>query len=70
VNDPDRRRVEEICDAALDVAAGERDAFIARHCGRDRDLQREVEALLAHAATAHDFLDAPLDALAAQIETG
>jgi serine/threonine protein kinase len=42
-----RRRVEEIFDAALDVAPGERSAFLARACAGNDELQREVEDLLA-----------------------
>ena len=62
-----RRRVEELCDAALDRDARERAAFVAVACGRDEALRREVEALLAHAQTAEGFLAAPMAAVAAQV---
>jgi serine/threonine protein kinase len=41
-----RRRLEEIFDAALDVAPEERAAFLERACAGDGELFREVEALL------------------------
>ena len=57
MTDPERRRrVEELCDAALDRDARERAAFVAAACGHDEALRREVEALLAHAQTAERFL--------------
>ncbi|HEX8028189.1 MAG TPA: protein kinase [Vicinamibacterales bacterium] len=58
------RRVEEICDAALRMGESERDAYLTDACGADRELRREVEALLAHEHTADGFLSMPLDALA------
>ena len=62
-----RRRVEEVCDAALDRPAGERAAFVAAACGDDHALRQEVEALLAHAQTAEGFLAAPMGAVAAHV---
>jgi serine/threonine-protein kinase len=59
-----RSRVEEVCDAALDREASERAAFIASACGDDRALRQEVEALLARAQSAEDFLAAPIGAVA------
>ena len=51
-----RRRVEELCDAALQREARERPAFVAAACEGDEALRQEVEALLAHAQTAEAFL--------------
>jgi Tol biopolymer transport system component len=65
-----RRRIEDLCDAALDRDAGERAAFVAAACGRDEALRREVEALLAHAQTAETFLVAPLGEVAAHVLAG
>jgi serine/threonine protein kinase len=62
-----RRRVEDLCDAALVRDARERAAFVAVACGHDEALRHEVEALLAHAQTAEHFLEAPIGELAAQI---
>ena len=62
-----RRRVEDLCDAALVRDVRERAAFVAGACGHDEALRREVEALLAHAQTAEHFLEAPIGELAAQV---
>ena len=62
-----RRRVEDLCDAALDRDAQERDDFLAASCGRDEALRLEVEALLAHAQSAEGFLAAPMGEVAAQV---
>jgi eukaryotic-like serine/threonine-protein kinase len=62
-----RRRIEAVCDAALDREAGERAAFVSAACGDDDELRQEVEALLAHAQTAEGFLAAPMGAVAAHV---
>src|SRR5687768_4526014 len=62
-----RRRIEEVCDAALDREAGERVAFVSAACGHDDELRQDVEALLAHAQAAEGFLAAPMGALAAEV---
>jgi Tol biopolymer transport system component len=62
-----RRRVEDLCDAALDRDDRERAAFVAAACGDDDGLRREVETLLANAQTAERFLVTPLGDVAAQI---
>jgi serine/threonine-protein kinase len=62
-----RRRVEDLCDAALNRDARERTAFVANACGGDKGLQQEVDALLAHAQTAEGFLAAPMAEIAAQV---
>ena len=62
-----RRRVEDLCDAALGRDARERPAFIAAACGHDDLLRREVEALLAHAPAAERFLEAPIGEVAAHV---
>ena len=68
MTDPERRRrVEELCDAALDRDARERAAFVAAACGPDEALRAEVEALLAHAQTAEGFLEAPIGETAARV---
>jgi serine/threonine protein kinase/Tol biopolymer transport system component len=62
-----RRRVEAICDAALDVAADEREAFVAQACAGDDVLRKDVDAMLAHAQRAEAFLNTPVGALTAQV---
>ena len=59
------RRIEEVCQAALDREPAERPAFIAAACGGDSGLRREVETLLAKEAVAAGFFTAPLAAVAA-----
>ena len=67
MNDGDRwRRVEHICQAALDLP-GERDRFLRDACGDDADLRDDVAALLAKAPAGDEFLTAPLAALAAHV---
>ena len=51
-----RRRVEEVCDAALERDAPERAVFVAAACGPDDVLRQEVEALLGYAHAAERFL--------------
>src|SRR4051812_15227242 len=66
VIDPERRRrVEDVCDAALVRHVRERATFVAAACADDEPLRREVEALLAHAQTAERFLETPIGELAA-----
>ena len=68
MTDPERRRrVEDLCDAALNRDARERTAFVAAACEGDEALRQEVEALLAHAQTAEGFLAAPIGEIAAHI---
>jgi Tol biopolymer transport system component len=62
-----RRRVEDVCHAALDRDAGERAAFVTVACEGDEALRREVEALLAYAQKAERFLATPVSVVAAQI---
>jgi eukaryotic-like serine/threonine-protein kinase len=70
VTDPERRRrVEELCDAALSRTGADRATFVAAACADDEALRREVEALLAHAQTAEEFLAVPLGAVAAEVLT-
>ena len=68
MTDPERRRrIEILCDAALDRDAAERTAFVAAACGQDDALRREVETLLAHAPAADAFLATPIGEVAAAI---
>src|SRR5688572_11260725 len=40
-------RIGQLYEAALERPASEREQFLARMCGDDRELQRQIEALLA-----------------------
>jgi Tol biopolymer transport system component len=62
-----RRRIEELCDAALDRDPRTRGEFLAAACGDDETLRTEVEALLAQEHKAEDFLATPVGGLAARI---
>ena len=58
-DNPDRwRRVQDLCHAALERAAPQRDAFLAAACEGDDDLRQEVESFLAHTGREHEFLGA------------
>jgi Tol biopolymer transport system component len=61
------RRVEELCQAALERDARDRATFLVAACGDDHDLRREVDALLAREQSAEGFLGSPLGAVAANV---
>jgi eukaryotic-like serine/threonine-protein kinase len=65
-----RRRVDDLCDAALNRDPRERGGFVAAACGSDEALRRDVEALLKRAQSAEGFLAAPLGAVAAEVLEG
>jgi serine/threonine-protein kinase len=67
---PDRERwhrLEAICDAALRLETGAREAYLKDACGDDHALRNEVDALLAHEGAARSFLVEPIGALAAAV---
>ena len=53
------RRTEAIFDEAAALPAAERGAFLARACGEDLDLRREIESLLEADEKAAAFLEQP-----------
>ena len=58
-----RDREEEIFDAARELAAHERAAYLANVCGQDADLRQRIEGMLAADADAGEFFkthDAPV----------
>jgi Tol biopolymer transport system component len=59
------RRVEQICQDALDRPAAERAVFLQAACGEDALLRHEVEGLLMQEAAGSAFLESPTGALAA-----
>ena len=63
------RRLEEVCQAALERPAEERAAFIAQACGADEDLRREAASLIDRDARAEGFLTTPIGELAAEAIT-
>jgi eukaryotic-like serine/threonine-protein kinase len=52
------QRVEELYHAALSCTEGERATLLARECGSDEELRREVESLLRQSISRDDFLTA------------
>ena len=45
------RRVEELCQRALELNESRRAEFLQSACGGNDELRREVESLLAHERT-------------------
>src|SRR5207253_3155547 len=65
---PERwRRIEALYHAALAREPHARAAFLAEACAGDEALHRDVESLLAQAASAEAFLAEPAVAMAAQL---
>jgi eukaryotic-like serine/threonine-protein kinase len=62
-----RRRIDDICDAALQLATADRARFISEACEGDEVLQREVESLLSGVSYTETFLATPIGAVAAEI---
>lgn len=61
------RRVENLCQQALELDESRRAEFLASACGGDDDLRREVESLLVHEKTAERFIEAPALQVAGKI---
>ncbi|HET7374636.1 MAG TPA: serine/threonine-protein kinase, partial [Gemmatimonadaceae bacterium] len=61
------RRADAVFDAALDLPADERDAYVDRACGNDAELRSAVRTLLDAHRSSDGFLDAPAVALAAPL---
>jgi eukaryotic-like serine/threonine-protein kinase len=53
------RRVEELCQRAMELAPSRRAEFLQRSCGDDKELRRKVDALLAHEKRAAHFIESP-----------
>jgi len=53
------RRVEEVCQQALELDESRRADFLQSACRGDDDLRREVESLLAHERNAEHFIEKP-----------
>lgn len=63
---PERwQQVDQLFQAALELAPEDRSAFINAACGNDDSLRRDVEALLAVDEEAGSFIEAPAYAVAA-----
>ena len=65
---PERwHRIDQLFDAALDLPAGERTAFLDEACPDEPDVRDEVEALLAACERATGFLEQPPHTLAGAV---
>jgi serine/threonine protein kinase/tetratricopeptide (TPR) repeat protein len=53
------RRVEEVCQGAMELDQSRRAEFLERSCGADKELRRKVEVLLAHETKAEHFIESP-----------
>ncbi|MGA7321105.1 MAG: serine/threonine protein kinase, partial [Candidatus Sulfotelmatobacter sp.] len=53
------RRVEELCQRALELNESRRAEFLQSACGGNDELRREVESLLAHERKAEQFIESP-----------
>ena len=66
--EPERwKRVEELYNSALKIAAAGRPAFLERECRGDQDLREEVESLLACERSAAGFIESPAFDVAAKL---
>ena len=54
-----RDRVKQVFQGTLEQPADERERFVRRACGDDRELQEEVESLLRAHAAAGNFAQGP-----------
>jgi serine/threonine protein kinase len=65
--EPERwRQIERLHDAAQELEAGPREAFLDQACAGDQDLRREVESLLASVDGEEAYLEAPALQVAAK----
>jgi eukaryotic-like serine/threonine-protein kinase len=53
------RRIEELCQRAMEIDTTRRAEFLDRSCGQDKELRSKVESLLAHEARAERFIESP-----------
>ncbi len=60
------RQIERICNSALDLEPGERNAFLEGECAGEDGLRKEVDRLLARQSEAQEFIEAPALGLAAR----
>src|SRR5262249_14118476 len=61
------RRVEELCQKALDMDETRGAEFLESACGGDDELRREVESLLAYEKNAERFIESPAVEVAGEI---
>src|SRR4030095_11161319 len=59
-------QINRLHNAAVEVEEKERTSFLEKSCGRDAELRREVESLLAYDQQAQQFIDRPAMQMAAE----
>src|SRR5262245_3206546 len=65
---PERwEKIGGICAVAMEMAPGERAAFLEQNCAGDEELRLEVESLIAADAQAGDFIAAPVLEMAVEL---
>jgi serine/threonine protein kinase len=62
------QQIEQVYNAALELAPGDRNAFLAKACGPDEDLLREVESLLAEGDSPDSLVARSVWEAAAELE--
>src|SRR5215203_858235 len=68
---PERiEKIDEVFQAALDMASGPRAAFLGGACAGDAELRREVESLLSAHERAEGFMERPVSEEAARLMVG
>lgn len=63
------QQAKAIFHSALDLAPGERSAFLSEACGADESLRKEVESLIASHEKDGSFIDSPAYEVAAEMLT-
>ena len=61
------QQIENIYHDALKLLPSERADFVAKACGDDEELRKEIESLLSFADEAEDFIETPPDDVAASL---
>jgi hypothetical protein len=61
------QKIERLYHSALELAEGQRAAFLDQACGEDESLRREVASLLAQSEGEDSFLEAPAMEMAAKV---
>jgi len=65
---PERwQQIDELLQAALAQASGERTTFLSHACEGDEQLRKELESLIASHQQAENFLEAPLPQVVAEL---
>jgi hypothetical protein len=66
--DPERwKEIEQLCQLALEMKGGKREAYLKIACAGDESLRKEVEALLEQQTKAEGFLKDPAIEAAAKV---